>query len=266
MKNLAAQIEEVKIALGNHLLPVVTPLVGEMANVVKSIKEMTDAEPALTKSFVLLAAGVGILMVALGPLLIVLPGIAAALVMLEISLTGLLVIFGLFAAGIGLIVFGLSQLYENAKREEFAIRLHEEHAKAIQGLDNEYAELLKESEKYGFILDEEARAYIAAAAAQEQYTKGMEDYKAKVEAATAATNALREAEERREAAAKMRQQRDIFLHLTEAGREAERERYYAQLAEGKPTQTTIIMDNEVVGEIMMRGMGESVLTQQRMVP
>lgn len=74
---LKARLQDVAVTLGQQLLPIATKIVSGITKVVQKIKEWTEAHPELTERLVKVAAIVGSVMLALGPLVIVLPKLVA---------------------------------------------------------------------------------------------------------------------------------------------------------------------------------------------
>jgi len=70
---LKARLQDVATTLGQQLLPIATKIVNGITKVVQKVKEWTDAHPELTQRLVKIAAIVGSVMLALGPLVIALP-------------------------------------------------------------------------------------------------------------------------------------------------------------------------------------------------
>lgn len=70
---LKARLQDVAVTLGTQLLPVATQIVTGITKVVAKVKEWTEAHPQLTERLVKIAAVVGTVMLALGPMLIMLP-------------------------------------------------------------------------------------------------------------------------------------------------------------------------------------------------
>lgn len=70
-------IKAVAIEIGGNLLPILTPLITKMGEVVEKIADWMGANPELTGTLIKIVAVTGALMVVVGPLLIALPMIIA---------------------------------------------------------------------------------------------------------------------------------------------------------------------------------------------
>jgi len=77
--------------IGDNLLPVITPLIDKVTEIVGKVSDWIKENPELTENIVLWGAAIGALMLVLGPLLIALPGIVTAVSAL-LSPIGLVVI------------------------------------------------------------------------------------------------------------------------------------------------------------------------------
>jgi len=103
MKRMEAQVEEVKVAIGQHLLPVMADLVTQISGVIKGIADWMKENPALAGILTKIAIGVGALSLALGPLLMMLPGIVAAVPLLTAAFGSMLGPVGILTVGLGAI-------------------------------------------------------------------------------------------------------------------------------------------------------------------
>ncbi len=106
--SMKAVFDDIKITIGNVLLPILKDLVASIKPVLESIKNWVQENPELTKTVILIAGAIGGLLVTLGPLLIILPGIIAALPILGAAFAVLTGPVGLIIAAIvGLIAIGV---------------------------------------------------------------------------------------------------------------------------------------------------------------
>jgi hypothetical protein len=88
MKRMERSMDGVKMKIANVLLPALTPLIENITRIIKGIGDWMKEHPALAKMIMIAVGAIGALLVILGPLMIILPGIIAALPILA----------GLFAA------------------------------------------------------------------------------------------------------------------------------------------------------------------------
>ena len=94
-------IKGVVIEIGNELLPKLTPLIEKVGEVIGKVSDWMEKNPELTSTIVKIVGAVGGLMLLLGPLLLILPGLGIAFgaLMGPIGLVGLAIV-GLVAYGI----------------------------------------------------------------------------------------------------------------------------------------------------------------------
>jgi len=82
-QDLQATLKEFKVLVGNTIMPILDKLLKEhILPLVEKIKDWTEKNPELTATIVKFVAIIGALMVVLGPLLIMLPGIVTAFTIL----------------------------------------------------------------------------------------------------------------------------------------------------------------------------------------
>lgn len=77
-QDLSATLKELKETIGAILVPIIDKFVKKIKPLVKKLKEWTEANPELASKIVIIVAAIGALMLVLGPLLILLPGLIAA--------------------------------------------------------------------------------------------------------------------------------------------------------------------------------------------
>lgn len=108
MNKLKASFKDVMITVGTTLLPVLSSLVEKIKPVIESVRKWMEENPGLTKTIILAVGALAGLMVVLGPILMMLPGIVAALPILGGAFMVLLGPVGLIIAAIaGLIAIGV---------------------------------------------------------------------------------------------------------------------------------------------------------------
>jgi hypothetical protein len=98
---MTAEVNQLQEAIGQGLLPALTQIVQDITPIIEKMMEWMEAHPKLTQQIVTLAAVIGGLMLVLGPILIVLPGLVTAFTLLSgpVGLVALAII-GLVAAGV----------------------------------------------------------------------------------------------------------------------------------------------------------------------
>ncbi len=79
---LTGNIHELTVSIGDQLLPVLTGLLQKIEPIIQGVIEWMKNNPGLTQTLVLITAAVGGLMAVLGPLLMMLPMIAAGFTMM----------------------------------------------------------------------------------------------------------------------------------------------------------------------------------------
>ncbi len=128
LKQLKSMFEVLKVTIGDALAPVVKDITEKVMEVLKRVKEWTDANKPLFETMVKWAAGISLAMLVLGPLLIMLPGIVTALGFLKVAVIAIGKVgigpIGLFIIAIAGIVAGLKAWQEQSeKTKEANIRL-----------------------------------------------------------------------------------------------------------------------------------------------
>ena len=104
MKALKASSKDVMITIGNVLLPILKDLLDMVKPIIENIKEWTDRNPALTRVIVIGAAALGVLLMTLGSLLLLMPGIIAATAAFGITLSAAIWPVTLIAIAIGALI------------------------------------------------------------------------------------------------------------------------------------------------------------------
>jgi len=114
------KIVNTAIALGEQLAPMVIEIAGKISETVKKIQAWIKEHPKLTKGIALTAVKVGALLVVLGPIAMMLPGLVTGFTLLGGAFTAMTGPIGLVAvalAGIVLIVKDLAKGLRDAKQE-----------------------------------------------------------------------------------------------------------------------------------------------------
>jgi TP901 family phage tail tape measure protein len=122
LKQLKSMFEILKVTIGDALAPAVKDITEKIMEVLKNVKEWADAHKPLVEILVKVGAGVGVLMLVLGPLLIILPSLVSGIGLLAtVSLPALATAFLPFLIG-GAIIAGLikmSELFGDIKKKAF---------------------------------------------------------------------------------------------------------------------------------------------------
>jgi hypothetical protein len=105
--------------IGDNLLPVITPLIDKVTEIVGKVSDWIKENPELTENIVLWGAAIGALMLVLGPLLIALPGIVTAISAL--------------LSPIGLVVIAAGALYLAFKNWDKIVKFVKGFVKDIEG-------------------------------------------------------------------------------------------------------------------------------------
>lgn len=105
---LLARLEDVRVELGEKLLPIVTQIITKISDTVLEITDWTKENPALTETLIKITAALGATMLVVGPLLIALPKLAAGIKLVKKA--------SATAAGpIGILTAGLLLIAERAR-------------------------------------------------------------------------------------------------------------------------------------------------------
>jgi len=104
MEKLKASFKDIAISVGNVLLPVLTDLVEKIKPVIENIKAWMEEHPELTKIIIIATGAIGGLLLVLGPLLMMLPGLVVLGPMVGAAFTMMLGPVGLIIAGIAALI------------------------------------------------------------------------------------------------------------------------------------------------------------------
>ena len=94
MRIAKAEFANTSAEIGTALLPIVTDLMEKIQGVIQAVADWTKEHPTLTKWITILAAGLGAVMLVLGPFLLILPGIVTAVGLLTVAFGSLSVAMG----------------------------------------------------------------------------------------------------------------------------------------------------------------------------
>jgi hypothetical protein len=81
------RIEDLKVMIGTHLLPVITPLITGMVNIIKGLSDWAKEHPGLTKGILLTVGAIGTLSFVMGPIVAFLPKIVKGYAALKAIMT-----------------------------------------------------------------------------------------------------------------------------------------------------------------------------------
>ncbi len=101
MEAMGASFDDIKMTIGNVLLPILKDVVDSIKPIIESIKAWMEEHPELVEQIVKVVAVVGGLLLALGPLLIMLPGIISALPLLGAA-------FAIITGPVGLVIAAIA--------------------------------------------------------------------------------------------------------------------------------------------------------------
>jgi len=113
MTKLKESMSSVGITIGNVLLPVLLSVAEKIGPIVQSITDWTSAHPDLTEAIVIAAAAIGGILLVLGPLLLLLPGIVTIAPFVAGAFTLMLGPVGLVILAIAALVTGGYFLWKN---------------------------------------------------------------------------------------------------------------------------------------------------------
>ena len=102
MTRMKSTMTGVMLTIAEVLVPVITVLVDKVTGVLRRVREWTEAHPKLAKIILIVVSAIGGLMLVLGPLLIMMPLIAAGMALLA------------GASGIGLVVLAIAAVTAGA--------------------------------------------------------------------------------------------------------------------------------------------------------
>ena len=104
MRIASAEFENTRAAIGMALLPIMEKLAGALMPILSSISDWIKQNPALSKWIIIITAAIGALLIPLGALLLILPGLAAGFAMVSASILpitiGLVAVVAAVAAAI----------------------------------------------------------------------------------------------------------------------------------------------------------------------
>ena len=157
---LKSSVESVGIEIGSILEPIIRSAAEKFANAARMVADFASEHPELAKVIVIAAAAVGGLLLVLGPLLIMLPGIVIAFGLAAGAATG----FGVALAGIGTVAAGPVGLVIAAVALLTASLLPKfigglkDSKQAVEGLSGAMGGLNDVTREYARLLDDVGRA------------------------------------------------------------------------------------------------------------
>jgi len=143
VKALNGALKDLKEIIGNQLLPVVTPLVDKMIEVVKRAEDWIVKNPKWAAGIIKVAAGGGMLLAVLGPLLILLPGIVTAFTLLLTPLGTITFAIGLMSAAVMLLIKNWKKMVDSIRSFlGLTVKATEDEAEAIVNVKNRVVEAM----------------------------------------------------------------------------------------------------------------------------
>lgn len=106
MQVMKTMTEELREAIGNAFLPVLTDLLSRIIPIITAFEKWTSANPELTRNIILVGLAVSGVVAGIGTLGLIIPPVLAGMAALNISMAGLPIV-------IGLVVVGAYELYKN---------------------------------------------------------------------------------------------------------------------------------------------------------
>jgi len=113
MEGLKSSFKDIAISVGNILLPILKDIVDKIKPIIESIINWTKENPQLMKTIIIIVGAIGSLLLVLGPLLVMLPGIIAALPILGAAFAALMGPVGIAIAAIAGLVTVVILVYKN---------------------------------------------------------------------------------------------------------------------------------------------------------
>ena len=108
MTQLKGGFQKIQASIAENLIPVLIPLIDKIRDAISKVSAWMKENPGLTKTIIIVASAIGGLLAVLGPIVIMLPGIIAALPLLGAAFAVLTGPVGLIIAAIvGLIAIGV---------------------------------------------------------------------------------------------------------------------------------------------------------------
>jgi len=140
MGQLSGATTKVKMVIANQLVPILIPLIDKIRDAIAGISAWAERHPMLTKVIVLGTAALSVLLLVLGGLLLLMPGLTAATALFGVTLSAAIWPVTLLVAGIALLTAGISLLVlqsgagEKAERKRASATL--ESAAAAEELED----------------------------------------------------------------------------------------------------------------------------------
>lgn len=142
LRNEIANLSE---NIGSYLLPIFKEFVAKLMPIIDAVKKWADAHPILTRTLVILAAGIGGVSLAIGSLILLLPtliaGIAALGTTIGIATGGITIALGLIATGAMLLLMNWDKVTKFFKEAWINIKLY-----FLQGIESVLDSLSKFTE------------------------------------------------------------------------------------------------------------------------
>lgn len=110
------QIKAVAIQIGGSLLPVLTPLIQQVGDLVSKVADWMEVNPELTSTLIKVTGALGALMLVVGPLILALPAITAALPIIGAGFVAMTGPIGLVVVAVAALTAGVIWLATNWDR------------------------------------------------------------------------------------------------------------------------------------------------------
>jgi Sec-independent protein translocase protein TatA len=88
--------------IGDTLIPIITPLIEKATEIIVKIKAWAEENSGLVEGILKWGAGIGVLMLVLGPLLMILPSVIAGVILLKGAFMGLVATGAIIAVTVGI--------------------------------------------------------------------------------------------------------------------------------------------------------------------
>lgn len=160
--DLKESLNSLQVTIGEILAPLLENLANKMTTLTTSFIAFSEKHPEFSAAFISIGGAIGLLMLALAPLVIMLPYVMKGLTMighvikavLLVAIKLLLTPIGLLVLGLGMIAFGVWKiidakkkyaevLADHKRRLEEHTKLQEEYNKALRGEINTYGDLME---------------------------------------------------------------------------------------------------------------------------
>ncbi len=172
MKLLDAAVRDVKVAIGDQLLPIITPLVTKLGKLAADIAQWSSDNKELFETLVKIVGILGIFAAIIGPLLIVLPGLTTAVSLFGAALAVASGPVGWVTAGIALLTTGIIALIVNWDKLTGTVK---EASDANEAMGDKVADSTDVMEDAQQVADDYAKSLEGAAGAAKEVADSVAD-------------------------------------------------------------------------------------------